>query len=121
MDSLIDNAERIFNVARATHDSAPGYAADLAQDFAIVIKPDGALHFIMESPFSLEGAASCSGARAAFRVTRSSAGVRVEGRNPGRACVLEERSPHRALLRDQPLYRITSPLLTSGSLVDTTP
>jgi hypothetical protein len=68
----------------------------------------------MESPFSIEGAAIHAGAESAYRITRSRDGVRVEGRNAGNSYILEERSPHRALLRDQPLYRITSPLLTSS-------
>jgi hypothetical protein len=107
MGSLFENARRIFEVAQSE-----GGSED-SQDFALLIRPDGALHFVMESPFSLEGAAAYAGAESAFRITRSRDGVRVQGRSGSGDCVLEERNPVRDLLRDQPLYRITSPLLIS--------
>jgi|SRR5580698_6301938 hypothetical protein len=109
MGTLFENAQQIFEVARS------GGNNDDNQDFALLIRPDGALHFVMETPFSIEGAAAYAGAQSAFRVTRSRDGVRVQGRSGAGDCVLEERSPHRELLRDQPLYRITSPLLISGA------
>ena len=111
-DTLFENAQRILAVAQA------GGIADGAeenQDFALLIKPDGALHFVMESTFSLDAVAIHEGARSAYRVTRSRDGVRVEGHSASADCVLEQRNPCRTLLRDQPLYRITSPLLTSAS------
>ena len=46
MDSFLVNAQRIFDVAS----SASGN-----EDFALLIRPDGGLHFVMESPFSLRG------------------------------------------------------------------
>ncbi len=110
MDTLFENAHRIFDVARSG-------AAVGNQDFALLIRPDGGLHFVMESPFSMEAAAQHYGARTAYRITRSIDGVRVDGRGGGRNCVLEESSAPRSfskeMLRDQPLYRIASPLLTS--------
>jgi hypothetical protein len=110
MDSLLENAQRIFDVARSGRDAE---GDNDSQDFALLIRPDGALHFVMGSQFSMEGAAAHAGAQSAYRVTRSRDGVRVQGRSAGRDCVLEERSAYRELLRDQPLYSITSPLLTS--------
>jgi hypothetical protein len=110
MDTLFENAHRIFDVARSA-------AAAGNQDFALLIRPDGGLHFVMESPFSMEAVALHCGARTAYRITRSGDGVRVDARGGGRNCVLEESSAPKAfskeMLRDQPLYRITSPLLTS--------
>jgi hypothetical protein len=110
MDTFFENARRIFDVAKSA-------ASTENQDFALLIRPDGGLHFVMESSFSTEAVALHCGARTAYRVTRSRDGVRVDGRGGGRNCVLEESSgPHaflREMLRDQPLYRITSPLLTS--------
>lgn len=113
MDTLFENAHRIFDVARSA-----GAAEN--QDFALLIRPDGGLHFVMESPFSMEALTRHCGARAAYRITRSIDGVRVNGRGGGRNCVLEEfnaasapRAFSKEMLRDQPLYRITSPLLTS--------
>ena len=109
MNALFENAQRIFEVARSGQDGGDG-----EQDFALLIKPDGGLHFVMETPFSIEGAAAYAGAQAAYRVTRSREGVRVEGLSRDRDCVLTEQGAVRALLlRDQPLYRIASPLLTS--------
>jgi hypothetical protein len=114
MDSLIENTQRIFDVARA---GAQGGNDVDNQDFALLIRPDGVLHFIMESPFSIEAAAIHAGAQSAFRITRSRDGVRVQGQRADKGmmeeCLLQERSPRSVLLRDQPLYLIASPLLTS--------
>src|SRR5579863_2781954 len=104
MDNLLEIARRILDVARFGRDS---------QDFALLVRPDGGLHFVMESPFSIEAAAIHAGSQSVFRITRSRGAVRVEGRSGNRSCVLEDRNPRKELLRDQPLYRITSPLLTS--------
>jgi hypothetical protein len=116
MDTLLENAQRIFDVARS---AADGMTNGDIQDFALLVRPDGGLHFVMESPFSIEGAAAYAGAQSAYRITRSRDGVRVQGRSAARDCVLEERNPCRELLRDQPLYRmsyrITSPLLISSA------
>jgi hypothetical protein len=114
VDSLLENARRIFDVARSGWDSSnPG--AEGVEDFALMVRPDGALHFVMETPFSIEAAAIHAGAQSAWRVTRSREGVRVQGRDAGTNCVIEERNPRRELCRDQPLYVITPPLLTSCS------
>jgi len=111
MDSFFENAQRIFDIARS--DIARSGVNEENRDFALLIRPDRGLHFVMESPFSIEAAAIHGGAESAYRITYSRNGVRVHGRSAGRDCVLEGRSASRALLRDQPLYRITSPLLTS--------
>jgi hypothetical protein len=112
MDPFLENAQRIFDVARSDDSGAPG-------DFALLIRPDGGLHFVMESPLSLDAAAIYGGARTAYRITRvSGGGVRVEGRNGSQECVIEQRATHHArreLLRDQPLYWITSPLTLSAA------
>ncbi len=78
------------------------------EDFALIVRPDGGLHFMMEMPFSLAAAAAEGGARSAYRVTRSRSGVRVEGWSEGRTCLLEEQSPRPALFREQALYTMTS-------------
>jgi len=111
---LFENARQIFDVASAAD------ALSDPQDFALLIRPDGGLHFVMESPFSMEAAAIHAGARSAYRVTRSRDGVRVQGKSGSAGCVmsdcvLEQRNPFKNLLPDQPLYCITSPLLTAGS------
>jgi hypothetical protein len=110
MDTLFENAHRIFDIARSA-------ATTENQDFALIVRQDGGLHFVMESPFSMEAAALHCGARTAYRITRSRDGVRVDARGAGINCVLVESAGPNAfakeMLRDQPLYRITSPLLTS--------
>ncbi|HEX4137331.1 MAG TPA: hypothetical protein VHY84_22170 [Bryobacteraceae bacterium] len=116
MNSLLENAQRIFEVARAAGNQVGEYEV---QDFALLVQPSGALHFVMDAPFSIEAAAIDSGAQTAFRITRSRDGVRVQGKSTDRGvlkeCLLEERNPGRALFRDQPRYCIVSPLLTSSA------
>ena len=127
MDAFLENAQRIFDVARLDDSAEPN-------DFALLIRPDGGLHFVMESPLprldsELESAAVHGAARTAYRVTRTQGGgVRVAGRDGNRECVLEQRASrhpacgafparrfHAELLRDQPLYRISSPLTISAA------
>jgi hypothetical protein len=112
--AFFQNAHHILDTASAALDSKKTDSEN--NDFALLIRPDGGLHFIMETPFSIDAAAIHAGAQAAYQVTRSREGVRVTGRSMGRECVLEHRKPRsasNALLRDQPLYRITSPVLIS--------
>ena len=108
MDAFLDNAQRIFDVARA--DDSNNF-----DEFAIVIRPDGGLHFIMESPVSVEGASAYAGAQTTYRVTRSPHGVRVDGKNFGQdgfvqSCSMERRDPRAELLRDRVLYLTGSPV-----------
>ena len=51
MDPFLENAQRIFDVAKSGQD---GSNDGENQDFALLIRPDGVLHFVMESPFSIE-------------------------------------------------------------------
>lgn len=100
MDTFLDNAREIMNVAGITSETG---------DFAILVGANGGLHFIMDTPFSMEGAVAETGARAAYRVSRSKTGVRVEGRNSaGRRCVFEQQRLKPDVLRDQPMYQISS-------------
>src|SRR5215831_5320330 len=112
MDPFLENAQQIFDVARSGGSGETG-------DFALLIRPDGGLHLVMESPLSLDAAAIYGGARTAYRVTRvSGGGVRVEGRSGSQECLIEQRAAHhtsKELLRDQPLYWITSPLTLSAA------
>jgi hypothetical protein len=104
MDVFFQNAQNIFDVARSG-------ASDESADFALMIRPDGGLHLVMDSPLSLEAAAVHGGARTVYRVQRFNGKVRVTGQMPGRTCVLEDAGckPSRpAVLRDQPLYSVVS-------------
>jgi len=49
VDTFLDNAREIMAVAGATNESG---------DFAVLVRPDGGLHFIMEAPFTLGAAAA---------------------------------------------------------------
>jgi len=125
VDVFLENAQRIFDVARSDESTEPN-------DFALLIRPDGGLHLVMESPLPLldaemEAAAIHGEARIAYRVTKTVAGeVRVVGRNGNRECLLLQHAPQTSaenlskrfsteLLRDQPLYWISSPLTLSAS------
>jgi|SRR5579862_1834194 len=121
MDTFFENAQRIFDVARAgpCSDNGAENAAE-NQDFALLIRPDGALHFVMESPWLSEATREHDRAACSYRITRSRDGVRVEGHSGERDCILFERKTPATrgaggagLLRDQVLYRIASPLLIS--------
>jgi hypothetical protein len=101
VDTFLEHAQQILDVAQSDSSGS-------TEDFALLIRPDGGLHFIMETPFTLEAASQYGGAQSAYRVTRSRTGVRVEGWSAGRKCLIEERPAYKELLRDQPLYRITS-------------
>ena len=104
MDAFFENAQKIFDVARAAESEG-------TTDFALMIRPDGGLHLVMDLPLSPEAAAVHGGARTVYHVQRLQGGVRVTGQMPGRSCVLEEggNSAKRfPLLRDQPLYETVS-------------
>jgi hypothetical protein len=122
VDVFLENARKIFDVARSDESTEPN-------DFALLIRPDGGLHFVMESSLArleaqLEEAESAYRVTA-YRVTKSKGGeVRVAGRNGDQECLLTQRASRKPtqpgrfsaeLLRDQPLYWITSPLTLSAS------
>ncbi|HWE49001.1 MAG TPA: hypothetical protein VG273_04405 [Bryobacteraceae bacterium] len=107
VDTFLDNAQRIFDVARADD-------SNTFDEFAIVVRPDGGLHFIMGTPVSVEGASAYAGAQSTYRVTRSPNGVRVEGKTFGsdgflQHCSVERRDVRAELFRDRPLYLTASP------------
>jgi len=113
VDTFLENAQRIFDVARAvTQTDSSGESSD----FVLLVRPDGSLHVIMESTVNPESAAIAHGARSAYQVSRSRGGVRVSGRSGDNRCELSSglvacQSP-RALLRDQPLYVLATPELS---------
>ncbi len=112
MSAFLENAQRIFDVASSDAGGEP-------HEFALLVKPDGGLHFVMESTVSLEAAAAEVGASAAYRVTKSgNGGVKVFGREGDQLCTFEReaRRLRTELLRDQPLYRIHSPVTSAPAL-----
>jgi hypothetical protein len=83
--TLFEHTQEILEVARA------GNGAETT-DFALLVRPDGGLHFVMEAPFTLDAVQAEQGACAGFHVKRSAAGIRVMGRRGGETCTLETRS-----------------------------
>lgn len=107
--TLLETTQHIFDVAQTARD-----LDDTPREFALALRPDGGMHFIMESPVSIEGAASYAGARAVWKIRSSRQGVSVEGRDGNSAILLREAGI--SLLRDEPRYRITSGLPTSCAI-----
>jgi hypothetical protein len=114
VDAFFENAQRIFEVAQAD-DSGE------SNDFLLLVRPDGGLHFVMESALSPDAVASQGECSVSYRVTKTGRGaVRVTGRCGTQQCIFEQHArqsfqPSRELLRDQPLYRINSPLTLSAA------
>jgi hypothetical protein len=113
VDTFLENAQRIFEVARMDSGAE-------TSDFALLVRPDGSLHVIMETEMNLDVAAIENGARTAYRVSRSRGGVRVSGRNGESRCELSCESGKRrfspmGLLRDQVLYSVAPALIASAS------
>jgi hypothetical protein len=118
VDTFLENAQRIFDVARMDSGAE-------SSDFALLVRPDGSLHVVMETSLNLDAVAIENGAQTAYRVSRSQNGVRVSGRNGGTRCELtcdsigglRSGSSPLALLRDQPLYLLSGQsLLTSARI-----
>ena len=110
VSAFFENAQRIFDVARAD------IGGD-ASDFTLLVRPDGSLHMLMEQTVNPDSAALAHGAQAVYRVSRSRGAVTVSGRNGGTRCELAgSTNPvrnSRLLLRDQPLYMLASQSMTS--------
>lgn len=100
-DVFLANAQRIFDVAKSQ-------AGSPDEQFALMIRPDGGLHLMMETTLSLEAAAVAVGAESAYLITRTNGEVRVEGRRRGERCLLEKHHAITDMLRDRPAYMITS-------------
>ena len=79
-----------------------------SSDFALLVRPDGSLHMVMEAELNLDAVAAENGARIGYRVSRSKTGVRVSGRNGVSRCEFSESRGARELVRDQPLYLIAA-------------
>jgi hypothetical protein len=99
---FLANAERIFETAASAN------GAELESgDLAILIGQDGAIHMLMGSDWPLGSLQAHHGASAAYRVSRSSAQVRVEGKSRTGSCLLQSELPSavaKRLLADKPRY-----------------
>jgi hypothetical protein len=74
-------------------------AGPVASEMTVLIGQDGGIQLSVDSDWPLESLARESGARAAYRVSSRDGGVRVEGREGWRTCVLESRRPGLLLAR----------------------
>ena len=116
MNTFLDNAQRIFDVARTDSGAE-------SSDFALLVRPDGSLHMIMETELNLDAVAIEHGAQTAYRVSRSQREVRVSGRNGDSRCELSgelrgKAAPsHLHMLRDQPLYLVAGQGFTASALI----
>ena len=93
MDAFYTDAQQIFDVARIASENVASENQPTGA-FIVVVRPDGGLHFFMDGAVSLEGTAALTATKSAYLVTRSARGVKVEGRNFAKTCVLEDKSPN---------------------------
>jgi hypothetical protein len=103
---FLANAERIL----ATAASANGAELE-SGDLAILIGQDGAIHMLMGSDWPVDSLQAHHGASAAYRVSRSGARVRVEGKSRTGSCLLQSELPSavaKRLLADRPLYLLAA-------------
>jgi hypothetical protein len=102
VNAFLRHAEEIFLTART--------AGTEECDMALLVNADGAIHVVPAEEWNLEPLRIHHGARAAYRVSRSRAGVRLEARSAaGQCCVLEAPGPQgpvRGMLPDYPQYQI---------------
>jgi hypothetical protein len=103
---FLTNAERIFETAA----SAEGSELE-SGDLAILIGQDGAIHMLMGSDWPLSSLQQHPGASAAYRVSRSGAQVRVEGKSRTGSCLLQSDLPSvvaKRILADRPRYLLAA-------------
>ena len=101
MTGFLDNAQRILETAVSAGDNAG------TESLAILIGADGGIHMVMGSDWPLHTLQAHHGASAAYRISRSGAQVRVEGKSRTGSCLLQSEPPAsvaRRLLADRPRY-----------------
>ncbi len=84
MDEFLRNGQNLLETAGAAR-----AGAGVSGPLSILIGADGAIRTIQHTDWPLESLAREHGARLAYRVSRASGKVRVEGRGPGRTLLLE--------------------------------
>jgi hypothetical protein len=108
VDTFLLNAQRIFDVARAD-----GSGGD--SEFVLLIRPDGGLQMFMGAAAPSGGSGVVYNVEAVFKgCARHRTGGRqvVRTRRDYAASVLKRASEFlRELLKDQPLYSVSAPLL----------
>ncbi len=87
---LAEQARNILDAAESA--SRSGQACT---EMTILIGPEGHIHMVADSDWTLESLARHHGAQSAYRVSEETGRIRVEGRDGMRRCLLESSSPAR--------------------------
>jgi len=96
---FLKHAEEIFQTAKE------GGLDDC--EMSILVSREGNIHMLAGADWELEPLRRHHGARAAYRISRKSGGVRLEARSADESCLLQTRQPARllpALMPDFPQY-----------------
>jgi hypothetical protein len=110
---------RFLQDAGEIFDAASHAADDGSGALTILIHAQGQIHIVNGSESPIDSLQAQHGCSTAYRVTRGSGQVRVEGRNGSSRCVLEDSKPKRrvetpaavlGLFSDRPLYSIAGAL-----------
>jgi hypothetical protein len=80
-----------------TAEAAWRSGGETGTETAILICESGAIRVVSGPGWSLSGLRAQYGAKTAYHLTFHNGRARVEGREPGRACVIESECPARAL------------------------
>lgn len=88
MDAFLTHAAEILDAAQNCCE-----AGGVPSDLAILIGRSGEIRIVAGTDWPLESLRRERGAAMAFRVAGAGGRVAVEGRMPGRGCLLESESP----------------------------
>lgn len=97
-----ENASKLLDAAVSA--SAAGNATE---NLTVLVGPEGGIHLIANSDWTLERLQEDRGARTAYRVQHGQGRIAVEGREGASLCRLETESaanPAKRILRDTPRY-----------------
>lgn len=104
-EDFLENARNIFEAAQNVFDSTGSVDA-----MSILISPDGGIHMVAGSEWSLQSLEAHHGARMAYRVSQRDGRVQLEGRAGVRTCLFEAGKPNgaaRLLLANTPAYSLS--------------
>jgi hypothetical protein len=90
VSSFLNNAERIFEVARQS--SEP-------EDLTIRVNPEGGIHVIAGPDYSYSSDTT-------YRVRRGQGVVEVQGRSGGQICLLRTAKAAGSWMMDRPVYML---------------
>jgi hypothetical protein len=86
--AFLQDAEAILQAAEAAAESTANPA-----NVTILISPQGGIHMVSDSDWSLASLEAHHGAQTAYRVSQASGHVTVEGRSGNHRCRLETEHP----------------------------